>query len=125
MTKPKTGPSDELSHHDVAQGVTTNPQDAGSGGNAPIGGHGQDSRTWTHGGPSHGNPATLSEREKRTWSSERGTRSTSSERETRSTHADGGAAEEQGDVAAEKPASDAQASPVPHGKPREKQHKPM
>lgn len=106
----KSRPADELNHHDAAQGVTSNPQDAGNGGNAPIGGHGQDSRTWTQGGPSHGNPATLGEREKRT----------TAERESRSKHADGGAAEEQGDA---QPATDAQHPAVPPAGKHDK-HKP-
>lgn len=55
----------ELNRHDDAQGVTTNPNEVGHGGSSPLGGHGQESRTWTQGGPSHGNPASLTDREER------------------------------------------------------------
>ena len=111
---------DTLNRHDAAQGVTTNPQDAGSGGGAPIGGHNQDSRTWTQGGPSQGNPAKLTDRDKRTTHGEREPRTPSTDRETRSKQADAGVAEEQ---AGAQPATDAKDSPtLPVGKKHEKRN---
>lgn len=78
--KSHTKTTDELNRHDAAQGVTTNPRDAGRGGSTPVGAHGQDSRTWRD-APNDGNPVDGSVGE--------------TDREARSKTADAGAADAQ------------------------------